>query len=121
MVVVVDYQQVDWGVKRDYLGLVLGSRSLVHFEGGLRTVFEGRLSGMDPFFSMGYRWLRTVGWCVELAPWSFVFNGLDRVLVSFPIEKFPDAKTQGVGWFFIFLAGSLLVSGVSGAVQLPVI
>jgi hypothetical protein len=53
VVVVVDYQQVDWGVKRDYLGLVLGSRSLVHFDWGLRTVFEGRLSGMDRLFSMG--------------------------------------------------------------------
>ena len=56
-------------------------------------------------------------WWVELAPWSFVFNGLYWVFVSFPIEEFPDAKTQGVGWFFIFLTGSLLVSGVSGAVQ----
>ena len=58
---------------------------------------------------------------VDLGPLSFVFNGLDRDLVSFPIEEFPDAKTQGVGWFFIFLAGSLLVSGVSGAVQPTVI
>jgi hypothetical protein len=58
---------------------------------------------------------------VDLGPWSFVFNGLDRVLVSFPIEKFPDAQTQGVDWFFIFLAGSLLVYGVYGAVQPTVI
>ena len=28
---------------------------------------------------------------VDLGPWSFVFNGLDRDLVSFPIENFWDA------------------------------
>lgn len=35
----------------------------------------------------------TADWGVDLGPWSFVFNGLDRVLVSFPIENFYDAMT----------------------------
>jgi len=43
-----------------------------------------------------------VHWCVVLGPWSFVFNGLDRILVSFPIEKFPDAKTLGGRLVFFF-------------------
>ena len=57
MVVVVDYQQVDWGVKRDYLGLVLGSRSL------------GQVG----------RWLGTELGQVDGPNGLFVFNGLENV------------------------------------------
>jgi hypothetical protein len=51
---------------------------------------------MDRLFSTGYEVLVTVQWWVQLATWSFVFKGLDRDLVSFPIEKFRYAVTVGV-------------------------
>jgi hypothetical protein len=54
-----------------------------------------------------------VHWWVDLGPWSFVFNGLDRVLVSFPIENFWDAKSTQIVLRFSFWFPQDLVSGVT--------
>jgi hypothetical protein len=70
---------------------------------------------MGRLFSMGYEGLVTVYWWVEFAPWSFVFKGLDRVLVSFPIENFRDAVTLGVARRLCFRFPSDLLTKCHGS------